>query len=76
VAISLPAASLLDVHIRVELRRGPDDPVPDVFAEMPLQLLDALGQSPIRGDDDLDRPGSRSSSSNSGRWLKNLLLNE
>jgi hypothetical protein len=48
-------ATLVDGRIGVDLRRRADDPVPSVIAEIPLQLLDAFGSSPIRRDDDIDR---------------------
>jgi hypothetical protein len=46
---------LLKHYTGVNLRRRSDDPMSDVSAEVALQLLDALGQPPIRRDDDIDR---------------------
>jgi hypothetical protein len=53
--LDLQLASVVDDHVGIDLRRRSDDPVPDVGAEIPLQLLDALGAPPIRRDDDVDR---------------------
>lgn len=45
--LDLHLAPVVDSHTGVDLRRGADDPRPGVGAEIPLQLLDAFGQSPI-----------------------------
>jgi len=59
--LDLQLAPVLNDRVGSDLRRGTDDPVPNVLAEIMLQLLDALGQSPIRGDDNINgrsaRPG-------------------
>ncbi len=48
-------APVVDDPIGINLWRRSDDPMPDVSTEIALQLLDALGQSPILRDDDVDR---------------------
>lgn len=53
--LDFQVAPVVDGRIGINLRRRSDDPVPNVIAEIPLQLLDAFGSSPIRRDDDVDR---------------------
>lgn len=48
-------APVVDGRIGINLRRRSDDPVPNVSTEIALKLFDALGKSPIRRDDNIDR---------------------
>jgi hypothetical protein len=74
--LDLQLPPMVDSDMGVNLRRRADDPVSDVGTGIPLQLFDAFARrqsDEVTTSTDLN---SRSSSSSSGKWLKNLLLNE
>ena len=54
-SLDLQLTPVVDDDMGIDLRRRSDDSMPDVSAEIPLQLLDAFGSPPIRRDDDVDR---------------------